>query len=113
MKKAFLRSMFTFLLASLLGVSVAQAACDRGTCTSQIQRLYLEQKMLYVQLVGGLGKVTCTPTSNAQYLTIPVSSPVFREWHGMLLGAFLSDRVVSLRVNNTGRCDVIYIFMDR
>lgn len=95
-------------------VGAADAQCSATSCTNEkVERLYLhENGLLYIRTTGDEVNLTCT-AGNQGYLRINKDHAFFEEIYALLLSAQLSDKPVTLRLNNdSGTCFIVYAVID-
>ncbi len=103
------------LLICCTAAAHTHAACNKTSCTGMIDRLYVDAANLHVQLQGLSAGLPCRFYGN-RYISSPNKHPMFKEWHGMLLGAFLSGIPANVRVvtsRKTRFCEIEYVVLDR
>lgn len=111
-----------FLLGSLVAVYApgALADCSGVMCESiYIQALNAESGSLqnsddiWVQTSGTETALNCTANSGA-WLKLSSDSPMKKEVYALLLTAFTTDRLISIRVvDNSTDCVIAYAYMTR
>jgi hypothetical protein len=96
-----------------LTAQIVRAECSAPSCTdARVLVLYTEANgNVYVQLSGTMSNLNCTLVSG--FITLTATSSRFKEIYASLLAAQLSDRLVSVRINDgSAGCTVAYITMN-
>ena len=102
------------LLAGLWSSNVF-AACNKISCTGLVESLYLDAEELHVQIQGPSRGMVCKLLNN-RYISVSHKHPMFGEWHGMLLGAYLANKPATVRVvpdSKAANCQIQLVALDR
>lgn len=102
----------TATLASVLLGSTASADCLSYVCDqSRILALYTRADgNAYIQISGNTSVLTCALVGG-MYVKLPVSSPRFKEIYASLLAYQLTDRPVTVRMEDgVTDCTISYIY---
>lgn len=97
-----------------LTAQVVRAECSAPSCNNvRVLQLYTEANgNAFVQLSGTMSNLNCTLVSGT-FVTLLASRSRFREIYGSLLAAQLTDRVVSVRIDDgSSGCTIAYITMN-
>jgi hypothetical protein len=99
-------------VAGALVGSVASADCISYVCDqSHILAFYTRADgNAYIQISGNMSVLTCAPVSGL-YIKLPANSPRFKEIYASLLAYQLTDRPVTVRMEDgVTDCTISYIY---
>jgi len=99
-------------LAIAFAAQLANAECGSNSCeNARILELYTEANgNVYVQLSGTTSNLNCTLASNT-FVTLLPGRARFAQIYASLLAAQLSDRLVTVRIDNgSAGCTIAYIY---
>lgn len=102
----------TAVLFGALITGVASAECIAYICDGiRITALYTRADgNAYVQTSGTQSNLNCSLVGGL-YMTIPTSSPRFKEIYASLLAYQLADRTISIRIDEgSSGCTISYVY---
>lgn len=106
-------SMALAMLMAFLFARVATAECNAYSCNDvRITALYTRADgSAYVQTSGTVTNLNCSLVGGL-YMTLPTASTRFKEIYASLLAYQLTDRLITIRIDegSTG-CTVAYLFV--
>ena len=102
----------TFCLAMTTPLP-ATAKCNDKYCEGAVERLYLDERKLHVQIAGDRKRLGCQATAGV-YISTDISHAAMSDWHGMLLGAYLSNSEALVRIKTgVNPCQISYVSLTR